>query len=117
MSSKLLESRLDQLQTCQNPVFIIGSPRSGTTALAWSLAQHSELWTSNESDFLFYLLANQHVEKAFHRARDAVGDRWLKREGVEQKEFYAFLGLGLNALFTSRSGGKRWVDQTPLYTM
>ncbi len=41
---------------CPEPIFIIGSPRSGTSILAWSLAQHSELWTEAESDIFFYML-------------------------------------------------------------
>src|SRR6185437_4692741 len=36
---------------------------------------------------------------------------------VEKSEFSTFVGLGINALFTSRSCGKRWIDQTPLYTL
>jgi hypothetical protein len=104
-------------QICPSPIFIIGSPRSGTTALAWSLARHSQLWTSNESDFLYQLLARKHLENVFERARSAPGRRWLEREGVERDEFYAYLGMGLNALFTSRSFGKRWIDNTPRYTL
>ena len=102
---------------CSNPIFIIGSPRSGTTALARSLAQHSQLWTSEESDILFHLFGNQQAEKAFKEATDTTANRWLKTQQVDKKEFLAFLGLGLNALFTSRSQGKRWVDHTPIYAV
>ena len=104
-------------QVCQNPVFIIGSPRSGTTVLANSLARHSGPWTSNESDFLFHLFSGRRVEEAYTEARQARGNRWLEKEGVERDEFFAYVGLGLNALFTSRSQGRRWVEQTPLYTL
>jgi hypothetical protein len=41
----------------------------------------------------------------------------LQKQDVAKEEFLAFLGLGLNALFTSRSQGKRWVDQTPVYAL
>lgn len=102
---------------CPNPVFIIGSPRSGTTALACSLAQHSQLWTAAESDFLFHLFSGQHAQRAYQQATNVSGDRWLNAGEVGRNEFLAYLGLGLNALFTSRSGGRRWIDQTPLYTL
>src|SRR5438874_4826617 len=102
---------------CPDPVFVIGSPRSGTTALARALGQHSQLCTSAESDFLFYLFQGQHAQKAFQRATDVAGERWLAVHGVDKKEFLAFLGLGLNALYTSRSQGRRWIEQTPLYRL
>jgi Sulfotransferase family len=101
---------------CPNPVFIIGSPRSGTTVLARSLAQHSEFWASGESYVLFFLFANRAVENAYERAMGIPGPRWLRSEDVSQEEFLAYVGAGVNALFTSRSEGRRWVDHTPLYT-
>lgn len=51
-------------KVCADPVFVIGSPRSGTTALA------------------------------------------------EEEEPLAFIGLGVNTSFSSRSQGKRWIDPT-----
>jgi hypothetical protein len=107
-------------------VFLIGSPRSGTSILAWSLAQHSRLWTSNETHILYELFGRgyldgagrgpQLVEKAFGKAKDRPEGTWLEKQSVSKKEFLGFLGVGLNALFTSRSGDRRWVDQTPSYT-
>lgn len=102
---------------CPSPVFIIGSPRSGTSILAWSLATHSELWTSAESDILFYLFGEGRFEEAFNRTMARPDNAWLRQEGVDQAELLMHVGLGLNALFTSRSGGKRWIDQTPVYTL
>src|SRR5262245_28255031 len=110
MSAELLKDYLTGPGQCPKPIFIIGSPRSGTTILAWSLAQHSQLWTSAESDFLFHLFGNGHAERAFRKATEVAGDRWLKAEGVGKEVFLGFLGLGLNALYTSRSRGKRWID-------
>jgi hypothetical protein len=107
-----------QAKVCPNPIFIIGSPRSGTTILAWSLAQHSQLWTSQESDILFDLLGAGHVEKAFQTAKARPGDiDWLMVNGVERAEFLGYLGFGFNALFSSRSQEKRWIDKTPRNTL
>lgn len=113
-----MSTNLKDIPLCERPIFIIGSPRSGTTALAWSLAQHSQLWTSEESDILFDLLGWGHVDKAFQAARGRPGEvDWLVVNGVERSEFLGYLGLGLNALVSSRSGGKRWIDQTPRNTL
>jgi hypothetical protein len=104
-------------EICADPVFIIGSPGSGTSILAWALVQHSSgFWSLNESHILWTLFADGNVEKAFDRARRAHSDGWLSKEDVELGEFLQCLGLGLNALFTSRSQGKRWIDYTPTYT-
>jgi Sulfotransferase family len=102
---------------CSNPVFVIGSPRSGTTMLARSLAEHSELWASGESDVLFFLFANGFVERSFDRAIEIPGRRWLRLEDVSREEFLAHLGMGINALITSRSEGRRWIDHTPQYAL
>jgi GT2 family glycosyltransferase len=102
---------------CREPVFVIGSPRSGTTALAVALAEHSELWTSGESYFLFFLLNDGLVERAFERAMEVPGPRWLRVAEVSEEEFSASVGIGMNALITSRSEGRRWIDHTPLYTL
>jgi Sulfotransferase family/Glycosyl transferase family 2 len=108
--------RLPVATVCPDPVFIIGSPRSGTTVLAHALAQHSDFWVSGESDFLFYLFSERFVERAYERAMDVPGPRWLRLEDVSEEEFLAHVGMGINALITDRSGGRRWIDQTPHYT-
>lgn len=109
--------RSGSVPVCHQPVFIIGSPRSGTTALARSLAEHPDLWTSHESYFLNGLFGDGRATHVHTRqtARKAPG--WLNTEQVDRAEFLAAVGIGLNALFTSRSGGRRWIDQTPLYTL
>jgi len=103
---------------CPNPVFIIGAPRSGTSILAWSLAQHSQFWTSGESYFVFDLFGqNAKAKAAYDRAAVISSEGWLQRESVSLPEYLAYLGLGANALFTSRSGGKRWMDHTPHHAL
>jgi hypothetical protein len=104
------------LAVCPNPIFVIGCPRSGTTALARALGEHSRLWTSHESYFLNGLFGDGRAGRVHaHQARRAAPG-WLLTENVDRAEFLAYAGAGLNALYTSRSGGRRWVEQTPLYT-
>jgi len=102
---------------CPDPVFIIGAPRSGTSILAWSLAQHSELWTEAESDIFFYLLKDGLIEQAFETSVGRPDGTWLRNQGVDLEQFLAHLGLGLNALLTRTSHGRRWIDQTPANTV
>jgi sulfotransferase family protein len=106
-----------RIELCESPIFVIGSPRSGTTILAIALAQHSELWTSDESAYLFQLLGSDRIANKLEQARAQPSPSWIRTQGVSDDEFFAYLGLGLNALYTNRSGGKRWIDTTPLNTL
>jgi len=106
----------DGIDVCEKPIFVVGSPRSGTTALATGLARHPELWTSDESFFLHSLFGSGRVFDIHRRHHERKSPSWLQTQGVDRGEFLAYLGLGVNALFSSRSGGRRWIDQTPLYT-
>lgn len=102
------------VQVSDKPVFIIGSPRSGTSVLAWSLAQHPEFWTSGETDFIYHIFGQGRLNQAW--TASGVKGGWLERHGVNRAEFAASLGLGLNALISKRTNGRRWVDQSPTYT-
>lgn len=99
------------------PVFIIGCPRSGTSALAWSIAQHPRFWTSAESDFIHYLFGKGKLKADFQLAYQRPDVGWLKKHGVSYDEFCQYIGSGIDELFCSRSDGKRWVDATPGYTL
>ena len=106
------------LTTCENPIFIIGSPRSGTSILAWSLAEHSQLEVFAESTFLWKIFGNGYAEKAYESAKARPDGRdWLSLYDVTRSEFLGYLGVGLNALMSSRCPGKRWIDQTPHNTL
>jgi hypothetical protein len=99
------------------PVFIIGSPRSGTTMLARALAQHSHFWGSGESNILYSLYGNGQIEAALERLRGRSSYSWMRQEGVTEDTLLSHLGLGINSLFSSRSGGRRWIEKTPINTL
>jgi hypothetical protein len=104
----------DLPRICPDPVFVIGSPRSGTKILAWSLAGHRRLWTSvDEAGVLYRLFGPTRASDAFSEDMADPTGTFLQVENVDRDEFLAYLGLGMNALFTSRSQGNRWIEATP----
>ena len=116
MSLDHLRPYLELEGICPDPIFVIGSPRSGTTALGHALNHHPELWASMESYVLYQLYGQQRAERVWGHHWDRTNPSWLRAEEVDRGEFLAFLGLGINALYSSRSGGRRWIDATPLNT-
>ena len=116
MSSDHLDPYLALDGICPDPVFVIGSPRSGTTAMAQALNRHPDLRVGKESYVLHDLFGNGRPTRIWDQQMDRVTPCWIEFEQVGHDEFLGFIGLGLNALFSSRAEGKRWIDQTPLYT-
>ena len=49
-------------KVCADPIFVISSPRSGTTALAQSLGRHPAQWVGNESYLLHDLFGRRRIE-------------------------------------------------------
>lgn len=82
--------------------------------LHWALLQHNMLWGSEESEFLLPLA--RAVAPAFARGMQFTPHSWLHQQKVTREEFAASFGNGLSALYASRSGGRRWLEQTPSYS-
>jgi len=112
------EAALDSIPVCSEPIFVVGSPRSGTSQLAHSLARHSQNWVSRESHFFNQLgsLAKELYTCATEWSKVS-STWWLAKEEVGIDEFMQFIGYGMNALFTNRSGGLCWIDHTPGYAL
>lgn len=106
---------MNQVQICENPVFVLGAPRSGTSMMQWALRSHPNLWGGQESDFLIPLSEAMPGVHNFGSQRDKL--HWLSGQQVDLQEFYRHVGVGINSLYMSRSGGLRWVEQTPQYTL
>lgn len=90
---------------------MVGCPRSGTSALAWALAQHPAFITGDETNFLWHLFNQDRVRQAWEKCSRIQG--WLKVQGITWKEFAEAVGSGIERLFQSRAGGRRWVDNSP----
>lgn len=98
-------------------VQIIGSPRSGTSALSWALHAHPEFDAGPESDFIWLLYGRGRLQHAFRQAAERPDDPWLAFHRMGFPEFCAHLGRGIDAVFASRAAGLRWVDSTPAHTL
>ena len=109
----MIQVKIDQ----SSPVFILGCPRSGTSVLSWAVAAHDAFWTSAESDILHLLFGGGHLHRSFKEAYDRPDAGWLFKNKVTIKEFYQHLGVGIDLLFQSRAGDRRWVDATPSHTL
>jgi hypothetical protein len=127
------------------PIFVVGSPRSGTSILTWCLGQHPNILPTEESDWLGPFASQVGAHHALGSKR---GERsQLSALGVERAEFFSEFGdaidriiLGhrqrleeLNRAVAQRdplqvssefavSRGEsepkaRWVDGTPEYSM
>jgi len=113
----LLGHRDGDVPTAGDPVFIIGAPRSGTTALARALGLHRRFYAGDETLFLLELFGGERAEKIHERWAGRPSSSWLRRENVSRERFLAALGVGLDGLFASATGGRRWVDHVPTHAM
>ncbi|NDC62703.1 MAG: sulfotransferase [Planctomycetia bacterium] len=103
------------LVRCAGPVFVIGAPRSGTTALGRALGHHGQFYAGDETLFMTELFGNRRTEGVHERWAGRPSSSWLRRENVSLDDFLEALGAGIDALFTRAAGGRRWVDHTPAY--
>jgi len=98
-------------------VFVCGSPYTEVSSVAWALTAHPAFWTSSESRFLYRLFGNR-ADNGRPYLYDIYQDccengAWMHANAVPYPEFLASLGDGIDRLFQSRAGRKRWVDSSP----
>lgn len=107
------------------PIFIVGSPRSGTSILAWCLGQHSNLLALEESGWMGDLAVDLGVRYAAGSRR---GERsQLSAMGVGRDAFMAEFGAAIDNLVAryrsnhsdllATAGKARWIDGTPEYSL
>src|SRR5438132_878091 len=78
------------------PVFVVGAPRSGTSVLTWSLGQHSNLLSLEETDWLARLVVDLGAAYELGTAR---GDRsHLSSMGITTEALFESVGRSVDGL-------------------
>jgi hypothetical protein len=120
------------------PVFIIGSPRSGTSVLTWALGQHPNLLPVEETRWLQKLAVD--LRATYQLGRQATVSQ-LASMGIDMRDFYDQFGSAVNDMILSHGSydsefrrnvderspfqryrqatdpKARWVDGTPEYSL
>src|ERR1043166_8796767 len=126
------------------PIFVVGSPRSGTSILAWCLGHHPNIFPVPESNWMGDFAMNVAIAHQIGSARG--GYSILSAMEIRADEFFAAFGQSINELVlghrrnleinransnspskvnlrwleaTSMTAGSktRWVDGTPEYSL
>jgi len=94
--------------------FVAGCPRSATSAFSWALAEHKDLSTSAESNFLFYLLRHEDsaIYSAYKIAKE-VGDGWFNKYEISESKYLEYLGNGIRDMFIEQSENNIFIEQSP----
>ena len=112
------------------PIFIVGSPRSGTSILTWCLGKHANIFPVPESNWMGEFGLNVAASYQMGIAR---GDRTiLSAMDISREEFFANFGRSINDLILRHrldlekkrkmtrpptEPKMRWVDGTPEYSL
>jgi hypothetical protein len=126
------------------PIFVVGSPRSGTSILTWCLGHHPNIFPVPESNWMGDFAVNVAVAHQVGSARGGLS--MLSAMDIRDDEFFAAFGRSINELVvghrrhlevnrensnspskvnqqwlqaTSMAAGPktRWVDGTPEYSL
>ena len=130
-------SELPRMQSgLARPIFVVGSPRSGTSVLAWCLGQHPNIFPVPESNWMGDFAVNVAISYEVGAARGNLSI--LSAMEITRAGFFANFGQSINDLIlahravleqkrkldtsstrkhTSVGSKARWVDGTPEYSL
>lgn len=87
------------------PIFVLGAPQSGASALAWALAQHPEIDHATGAGWLTELSAalsavEQVGRKVKGRGANITGVGHLRQRAIDPETFWRAFGAGIDQLLT-----------------
>jgi hypothetical protein len=86
----------NQIEPNRGPIFVVGSPRSGTSILTWCLGQHPNILPQEESCWIGQFAINVGVQ--FETGSSRQQRSQLSALGVKRAEFFQTLGDSINAM-------------------
>lgn len=78
------------------PIFVVGSPRSGTSILTWCLGQHPNIFPVPESNWMGPFAVNLAISYQIGSARALLSI--LSAMGISSDEFFSHIGESINGL-------------------
>lgn len=84
------------VEPINKPIFVVGSPRSGTSILSWCLGQHANIIVQEESNWLGRFAID--VAIGYERGTSRGERAQLSAMDVRREEFFAIFGSSINKL-------------------
>src|SRR5438552_1144994 len=84
------------------PIFVVGSPRSGTSILAWCLGHHPNIFPVPESNWMGDFAVNVARSYQIGAARGIFSI--LSAMGISHAEFFSHIGRSVNSLVLKHRG-------------
>src|SRR3954447_25116427 len=83
-------------ESVNKPIFVVGSPRSGTSILAWCLGYHPNIFPVPESNWMGDFAMNVAMSYQIGAARGILSI--LSAMGISRDEFFSHIGRSINSL-------------------
>jgi len=91
-----LPQNAEMQEEINKPIFVVGSPRSGTSILAWCLGHHPNIFPVPESNWMGDFAVNVARSYQIGAARGIFSI--LSAMGISHAEFFSHIGRSINSL-------------------
>ena len=91
-----LPKNAEMHQEINKPIFVVGSPRSGTSILAWCLGYHPNIFPVPESNWMGDFAVNVAMSYEIGAARGILSV--LSAMDISRDEFFSHIGRSVNSL-------------------
>jgi hypothetical protein len=91
-----LPKNAEMHEEINKPIFVVGSPRSGTSILAWCLGHHPNIFPVPESNWMGDFAVNVAMSYQIGSVRGILSI--LSAMGISRDEFFSHIGRSINSL-------------------